>query len=60
MKIYTVKLHFCDGTIITMPYVFTNMKEACLYGEYSFRSLQSIAKYELEKYIKPTGFYKLK
>lgn len=60
MNIYIIELHFNDGTNITMPYYFTNMKEACLYGEYEYRKYTELTSYKIEKLIKVDYFYKLK
>lgn len=42
-----------------IPWLFTTMKEACLYGEYKFR-LGDTDKYRILRLDKPYPFYKLR
>lgn len=59
---YLIILKFAEWEI-TMPYIFTTLKEACAYGEYKYRKTYNMISYEIEKAIvfnsRHKQFYKL-
>lgn len=60
MNIYLVIIHSTKGYSYHMPYKFTSLKEAILYGEYNYRKHETTAYYEIEKLLDISKFYKLK